>query len=330
MRLPHNLVGRTFIVVATSVALYAVLAIWTGWDDLRSQLARFPLAYVLPLVLLSLVNYGLRFWRWQRWLLDFDVRLPLRASLVLYFATYVMVITPGKIGEVFKAGILKERYGVSLSIGLPIVLAERIFDFLAILLLAAISFPTWQGPLANLGTGLAVLALIPLALLAFRSEGLRTGLIRRATAMKGLQQYHVGVTESVDALTRLLDVRAGTWALIISTVAWSCECLSLWLVCQALGVDLGILPSCFVYAAATLVGSLTFLPGGLGGTEGTIIWLLTTHSVASVTAVTAALVVRLVTLWLAVAIGLAVFLPNRRTFLGGPADTGTKASAVDR
>ena len=88
-----------------------------------------------------------------------------------------------------------------------------------VFLLAAISFASWQGPLANLGTGLAVVALVPLALLAFRSERLRSALIQRATSMRSLQQHRVGLTESLAALTRLLEPKPGTWALLISTVA---------------------------------------------------------------------------------------------------------------
>ena len=70
-------------------------------------------------------------------------------------------------------------------------------------------------------------------------------------------------------------------------------------------------------------GSMTFLPGGLVGTEGAMIWLLSGRDIASGMAVTIALIVRLATLWLAVAIGVAVFATCRRIFLVArtPADS---------
>ena len=73
----------------------------------------------------------------------------------------------------------------------------------------------------------------------------------------------------------------------------------------------------FVYAAGTLVGSLSFLPGGLGGTEATIIWLLGILSMPGATAAAVALLVRLFTLWLAVIIGLVFFLAFRSILFSG-------------
>jgi uncharacterized membrane protein YbhN (UPF0104 family) len=66
-----------------------------------------------------------------------------------------------------------------------------------------------------------------------------------------------------------------------------------------------------------LVGSLSFLPGGLGGTEATIIWLLGVLSMPGAAAATVAMLVRLFTLWLAVAIGLLFFLAYRSILFTG-------------
>jgi len=39
---PSRLAGRIFAFTAAGIALYAVLAALTGWDDLRAQLAALP------------------------------------------------------------------------------------------------------------------------------------------------------------------------------------------------------------------------------------------------------------------------------------------------
>ncbi|MBK7188290.1 MAG: flippase-like domain-containing protein [bacterium] len=109
---------------------------------------RLPRPLAGPAGRLSLANYLLRFLRWEIFLRRLDVHLGLRPSLILYFSSYLMVITPGKIGEVFKAGLLRERFAVPLARGVPIVLAERIYDFLGVLLLAAVGLTFWPGPLA--------------------------------------------------------------------------------------------------------------------------------------------------------------------------------------
>jgi uncharacterized protein (TIRG00374 family) len=60
-----------------------------------------------------------------------------------------------------------------------------------------------------------------------------------------------------------------------------------------------------IYAAATLVGAVSALPGGLVSTEGSMVALLQQSGVSRGAASAGTLLVRLATLWFAVAIGLA-------------------------
>jgi len=315
MKLPRNLMSRSFIVIGFSVTLYAAIVLVFGWDDIYRELAGFSPVLFAALAGLSLVNYALRFWRWELFLRELGVLLPVRESIGLYFATYIMVITPGKIGEVFKAAILRERFGVSLAKGLPVVLAERLYDFLAVLILAAVGVFFWPGTLAGLTTGLVSAAMVPVVLILLRNRGLRTRLLSRASRSSLVSKYRLGLDESLESFSTLLGVGPTLYGNILSIVAWFCECLGLWLVCRSLGLVVPLPDSVFVYAAGTLVGSLSFLPGGLGGTEATIIWLLQFLEVSGASAAAVALMVRLFTLWLAVLIGLVFFLFFRRNLL---------------
>lgn len=323
MQLPKSLTTRTFAAIGFSVFIYAIVALFAGWNAIWREFACFQSWLIVPVLALSLLNYGLRFWRWEIFLRALDIDLPRRESLGLYFATYLMVITPGKIGEVFKAGILRERYGVKLGLGLPIVLAERIFDFLAVLILAVGGVFFWPGPLTGMTTGLVAAALVPVLLLIFQSRQVRTRLVRKVASSPLLSRYHVEMDKSSSTLSTLIGMKLGSLSLGITTVAWLSEGLGLWLICQGLGFVVPPGQAVFIYAAGTLVGSLSFLPGGLGGTEATLIWLLETLHMTRATAATAALLTRLFTLWLAVAVGLAFFLAFRHMFQAQPADGST-------
>ncbi|MCK9996192.1 MAG: flippase-like domain-containing protein, partial [Candidatus Krumholzibacteria bacterium] len=160
-------------------------------------------------------------------------------------------------------------------------------------------------------------ASIPLFLALFQNRGIRTRLLGRAARSELLARHRVGLDEAMDSMSRLLGVRQSIFSVTLSTLAWMCECLGLWLVCQGLGVPVPLGEALFVYAAGTLVGSLSFLPGGLGGTEATIIWLLGTLAIPGATGAAVALLVRLFTLWLAVIIGLIFFLAFRRVLFSG-------------
>ncbi|MDX8386197.1 MAG: lysylphosphatidylglycerol synthase domain-containing protein, partial [Gallionella sp.] len=62
-----------------------------------------------------------------------------------------------------------------------------------------------------------------------------------------------------------------------------------------------------------MVGALSFLPGGLGGAEATMVALLILNDVAQPQAVAATVLIRLATLWFAVGLGVvALMMPERR------------------
>lgn len=317
MNFPRHLVARSFVVVVLAVGLYAAVALSFGWKGIVAQIHSFPPTYLAVMLGLSLANYLLRFWRWEIYLRELGCPLPRTRSLALYFAAYVMVITPGKVGEVFKAGILRENHGIPLAKGLPVVLAERIYDFLAVLVLACAGLFFWPGTFAGLTGALAAAALLPLFLFLFQNPGVRVRLLGKVARAPLLKGHATALEESAESLGLLLNPRQMALSLPLSVVAWLAECLGLWLACRGLGFALPVTQAGFTYAAGTLVGSLSFLPGGLGGTEAVIIYLLKELGLDTPTAAAVALLVRLFTLWLAVVIGLGFFLVFRRSLLGG-------------
>ena len=98
----------------------------------------------------------------------------------------------------------------------------------------------------------------------------------------------------------------------VGVVAWFAEGLALWVILKGIGSDIALVRALPIYAAATLVGAVTALPGGLVGTEGSMLALLQQSGVTRVGASAGTVLVRLVTLWFAVAVGLVAMLALRR------------------
>jgi uncharacterized protein (TIRG00374 family) len=172
--------------------------------------------------------------------------------------------------------------------------------------------------MAGVGTGLLAALSVPAGLIAFRSARLRALLLRQATRAPQLSRFRFALDQALASLARLLSTRLALASLALSTLAWGCECVSLWLICVGLEAGIPGLAATFVYAAGTLVGSLVFLPGGLGGTEATMIWLLSALGCTPDVGVAATLIVRLATLWLAVVIGVVVYAACRSGFAAVP------------
>ena len=83
------------------------------------------------------MNYALRFLKWHYYLGVIGVRrIGVLDSLALFVGGFTLVVSPGKAAEVLKSVVLKQMTGTPICRSAPVVLAERLTDGLAMLLLA--------------------------------------------------------------------------------------------------------------------------------------------------------------------------------------------------
>ncbi len=306
--LGRSLVGTALLglLVLLGLMLYGDAA------GLGRSLGAFDWAVLPPVLLLSLGNYGLRFFKWQGYLRCLGLRLRPWPSLLIFGSGFALTVTPGKLGEALKSVLLKEAYGVALARTAPIVVAERFTDFLAVMALAVFGAVAWNYGLnvlvvaATLAAAFVGLLSSPRLARAFLRGLARLPLVRRAAPALG------AAYESMAAMLRPWPL---LWTTALSVAAWFCEAAGLYLVVNALpGVTCDLATAVFVYAFATLAGAVTLLPGGIGATEGTLVGLL--QKVFAVVpraedATAATLIIRFCTLWFAVLLGLVALAAFR-------------------
>jgi uncharacterized protein (TIRG00374 family) len=115
-------------------------------------------------------------------------------------------------------------------------------------------------------------------------------------------------------------------------LAWGAEGMALYWMLGWLGIPLDLVAALFVYAISMIAGALSFLPGGLGGAEGTMIGLLLASGAPQGQAVAATVLIRLTTLWFAVGLGLVALLHLLRGGHDAPlasAATGAPSASSD-
>src|SRR5690606_23589407 len=104
----------------------------------------------------------------------------------------------------------------------------------------------------------------------------------------------------VESTATVLRLRGLVILSALSILGWGLECLGYWLILDAFaGVVADLTHATFLWAAGTLVGALSFLPGGLGATETSLVFATErlVHGVTPPIALAAALLGRMATLW---------------------------------
>jgi uncharacterized protein (TIRG00374 family) len=310
---PPKLGSRLAFGLGLGAIFYLGLAIYAGWHELRAAIRLFDWSLLVPVLLLSLGNYLIRFARWQLYLRRTGVAIGTGLSLRIFMCGLVMSVTPGKFGEVLKAYLVKVHTGTPVSRTGPVVVAERVTDLLALVVLLFIGSLVYRTGWIELALSGAVTAVLLVALASPHAAELVLHTLERiGPARRHVERVERAYTSMRFLLRPALLVQA-TW---LGTVAWFCECLGFALVLHGLGVAEPVARATFIYAFSTLVGALLLLPGGLGGTEGSMVAMLGADGVLRPLAVAATFLTRIATLWFAVLLGAFVLLVDRRLMAG--------------
>jgi uncharacterized protein (TIRG00374 family) len=312
-QIPAGLARKIVAAGLLAAMIWAGLALYGDVQELRRTARTFaPSAFVTGLGLV-LGNYILRIARWQYYLRRIGVAIPIGRSAVIFLAGLVMSVTPGKIGEVFKSLLLYDTSGTPIVRSAPIVIAERLTDLIALVLLVSAGSLAFEHGRIVACASAAVVAGV-WVVCAYRPLG--QALLRIADRLPGIQRVSPRLHQAYDALlelTRPLPLLIGS---LIGIVGWSLECFALYAIAHGFaGVALRLDAATFTYSASTLAGALAMLPGGLGVTEVGMTVLLQTlggPGVRPATATAITMLIRIATLWFGVAVG-AVALAIHRT-----------------
>lgn len=297
------------------VALVIGLAAFSMVGDVRGlghSLTDFGWWAFFAALGLALANYVLRWVRWQIYLARQSVTVPLASSALVFGAGLSLSITPAKLGELVKSYLLREMHDVPAPRTAPVVVAERVTDLVALLALAVIG-------VAGYGVDPTLVAiagtLIGFGLLLLAWPRPTRALIVAATRPEKLRRLRAPLLETLENLVALCRPVPLVIAAAIAIPAWACECVGFALICNAfpgMHVDLGL--AIVIYAGTTIAGALSFLPGGLGVTEGAMTLALVSGAAHfdRASAVAATLLTRIATLWFAVILGVVFLALARR------------------
>jgi uncharacterized protein (TIRG00374 family) len=306
---------RVVSVLIAAGALIAVAAAAGDVRDLGDRLRGFAWTAFAGALLLSLGNYALRFVRWALFLRHLGLVVPAGPSLAVFLSGFALSVTPGKVGELVKSYLLRAIRGIPVATSAPIVVAERLGDLLALVVLAGIGVASYRIAVEALVAG-AALVVVGMVVLAW--PRLCRALIALVTAPRPTRRFRDRLHVFHDGIRVLVRPWPLTWSTALGVAAWGCECVGFAVVLSGFpGVEVPLGLATLIYAATTIAGAVSFLPGGLGITEGAMTLLLVeAGGIDAATAVAATVLIRFATLWFAVGIGLVAMAIARRMTTG--------------
>jgi uncharacterized protein (TIRG00374 family) len=271
-------------------------------------------ANVALLVLAFVVYYAtfpIRAFRWRYILANVGTRVHFVDALeILYISWFVNCLVPAKLGDLYRAYLLKADNGASASKTVGTIFIERIADIIVIFVMAlAAGYWSFRGRsmpgvdvIFILGFVLAVILIGSVVVLRFYGQHVTRFLPMRFAEL--WQRFHEG---STGALTRSALPVIGVTTVFI----WLLEGARLYFVIHALGipgVNLGISASVFVALVAALLTAMPLTPAGVGFVEAGIAGALLIYGVSPEHAAAIALTDRAISILSVIVTGGVVYL----------------------
>ena len=307
-------------VAAVVIAIAALaLAVWrifdVDWTSLRTQvLSMDPLKYLLALVLyyLSFLLRGLR-WRLIAQTAGFGatpgVKAPstLACSAIILIGWFANSVAFFRLGDAYRGYGLARETGASFPMSLGTVLAERVQDMIAVLLVligATVVLAYTQevaAPGVVIGVAFLLVAALVAGLVVMRAWGERLSGFLPGRVRSAYLRFQTGVLGSFKP--RTLPPQ-----LVLGVAGWVLEVARLYFVAEAIGIDVSFTVAAFAALANAMLSTIP-TPGGFGFVEGGLAGVLILLGLGHTDAFAVTLVDRSIS-WISVIVfgGLTFFL----------------------
>jgi glycosyltransferase 2 family protein len=241
------------------------------------------------LLLLGLLAYYLTFplrsLRWTLILRGVGTSVPYRdATEILYLSWFVNCVVPAKLGDLYRAYLLRGNYGASISRTVGTIFLERIADVVVIFVLAlGAGYWSFRGRNrpeldALFVAGFIFAFALVVFVVLFRFQGHRLTRLLPHRLREFYERFHEGTTGAL---------RPGLLIMVLGLTGavWTLEGVRVFFVIHALDLPnllhLRISASIFVALAASLLTAIPLTPAGIGFVQAGIVGALALYGVST-------------------------------------------------
>jgi uncharacterized protein (TIRG00374 family) len=274
--------------------------------------------FVLAAFIIYYLSFPIRTFRWRMLLENVGyteengIHLPKFWKLleIIYVSWFANVIVPAKLGDLYRAYLLRREAGLPASRTFGTVLAERLLDLIVLLLLfipsVIISLHENLPPQLVLGLKITMMLVVVgiLGLFMLRMFPTQIGMV----VPKRFRGYYNQFQEGTLGSFRRIPTLTG-----LTVCVWACEALRFFFIALALNLISGsfihvMSASLFIALGEALLTAVPFTGGGIGLVEGGMLAMISLFTPNTSLALAAIVIDRAISLFSVLVIGFFVFM----------------------
>jgi len=293
--------NRLIVVLVAVIGIYAVFLFMSDYNIISEKISNFKINYLPLILLLVSASWVPLIIKWHFLLKNSEINIPLSKTIAIFFSGSAFEITPGQIGILIKSQLLKTSSNISRTKTVPIVIVEKIYDLIGAILASVIGIIILGMEFYLIIIAISVLVFIFFFMYHRRSSEL---FFNRMTKLKLFSKYVENISEFYDIIKKSTSVKASVICILLALTYWFMISAAAYYTLIAFDINiLDYLKILAIYTTSTLLGAISFIPGGIGITEGSIAGLLTLNGLDISTALILSVMIRVLTLWYTVCVG---------------------------
>lgn len=247
---------------------------------------------------LSNVNILVKIYRWKYLCDRYNHPITMcESSIVTISSLYFANITPGKIGDLFKAYYMQKKYAMNFFNGISMIFYERFFELMILVLTAmAIVFIELRG-ISVIILEISAALLILLALFYYKVDFfvkiLEKIIIRLPMIKTNEINFHIKKLPFFNILA----------VFIITFISLILEFFRLWIVALAFGYFLNPIHVSIFFSLAIVAGLISQIPLGIGIMEGSLSYLIQESGIEPISSMSIVLTDRMISMYYALILG---------------------------
>ena len=283
------------------IVIYAIILIAFDINIISEKIGDFDPQYLPIIIPLIPLTWGVLFLRWNLLLKNSDIDIPLKDNFMIFISGFALGVTPGKVGELIKSQLLKNKFNIPRTKTAPLVIVERFYDFFAIAVISLFGILVFEYSIYIFG----ILTIgITIFLIVTSSEKIFLKFLNKIEKIKFLKSFSNELPKSFNVIQKSTRGKIFPLSIILSIIFWFLDSIIAYLTLLSFGIDIidyFVLMS--IYTSSIILGVISFLPLGIGVVEGSLVGFLSLNGIEFHLATAIVVFIRFFTRWIGVMAG---------------------------
>lgn len=293
----------SIIGVIIIIIFYSVFVSISDLDEFLKEIDLIKIELIPIILALHFLVVILRIFR-QKILFDsIKVQLSLKEHFMIHLSGLALIMTPGGLGQSVKAVYLKEKNNVSYGKSISLTLSERFYDLLSVIpVIFVMSFfvDSFEAKLSSI----LVSILLITSLIIVRNKKIFNFMISKLPKIWILKSVVENSDELFDVLKQLTLRKTFMLSFFVGIGSWVVAGIAFYYSFIAFNLELTFFETTIISLVPIVIGTLSFLPGGIGITEITMMGFLSSYDLDNSLSSALVLFTRITSIWFLTAIGI--------------------------